>query len=65
MMEELKKRFDSFIFHGQKRKHENEDQFFLDFQGGKASCLGLCDILHKKIITLGMKELDELPPGEI
>lgn len=62
--EELKKRFNAFIFHGVKNLTNEEDQFLADYQGGKAHCIGLCEILKTKIMNIGLEEMENLPPGE-
>ena len=64
LMEELKKRFHGYIFHGVKNQTKEENQYFADYYGGKCTCIGLCKLLEAKITDQAKEELEHLPPGE-
>lgn len=51
LLEELKSRYDAFIFQGIRKqpKGDEYDDYKADWQGGAAACIGLCDILKCKI----------------
>lgn len=49
IMEELGKRYQSFIFHGRTNRNENEDNYYCEWQGGVDSCLGLAEYLKWKV----------------
>jgi len=50
LLDEVFSRFDGFICMGvQKGTKLNRDTYFRRWDGGSATCLGLCDLLHNVI----------------
>ena len=56
---ELKKRFDTFIFHGIQRKTQDIDTYKLDYHGGKATCIGLTEVLKKTVLNEIIEDFDD------